>query len=881
MERSIRVLHSNPVDIIEIRILGPGKLITAGFFDNAHFREAAERAAKYKARGVYIVLNRIHPGLLALATNGFVERIEKTTSDDDVLRRLWLPLDFDPVRPAGISSSDKEKAAAKQVAMDCVKWLTEQGWPEPITGDSGNGHHALFAIDLPNDNDSKALLKKVLERLAARFNNSAVKLDTANFNAARIFKLYGSIAAKGGPLPDRPHRTSRLIHMPDPITPVSLAQLEAIAGAPEGNRSNGAGRSRQKHLSRNQNSSSDIEEALTFIDPDPRENWLHVAMALKSELGEAGKPIWDRWSERSGKFNKPDQDATWSGLEVEGGITIGTLFKMALDGGWTGSKSRRNGGPHHQQKDRDDGSFGNFGDEFSPQWKTPEEISAELLPVPALTPALIPAGLRPWIVDVAERQQCPLDFPTAAALVAASSLVGRTLAIRPKREDDWEVIPNLWGAVVARSGTLKTPALNEGMAPINQLRSKAEKRFKDDLANRKFISTVNEARKDDLAKKIRAALKEGKDPEILKAAYDDILEDKPIEKRYVTNDTTVEKLGELLNENPRGLLVYRDELTGFLSSLERQGRENDRAFYLEAWNGNGKFDYDRITRGTVHIEATTVSLLGGIQPAPLEAYLRETFADGRDDGLIQRFQLVVYPDMPAHWVNVDRQPDTQARKTAIAIFATLDALIPLTVGAVIEEEHLPYVRFTAEGQELFDAWRARLEEKLRSTDEHPVMVAHLAKYRSLMPSLALLFELIGGFDSFDGGGSGLISEKWLDATDGRIVSKDSALMAVAWCEFLEQHARRIYQGVVHKLQNLVASLAGKIRAGKLPNPFTARAVYLHEWSGLTGPEMVVRVLEVLEDANWVRAVEAKSPAGGRPTVVYHINPAVMSSEMAS
>ena len=510
----------------------------------------------------------------------------------------------------------------------------------------------------------------------------------------------------------------------------------------------------------------------------------------------------------------------------------------------------------------------------SRDWEAPEEIVAEILPVPALTPALIPAGLRPWIVDVAERQQCPLEFPIVAALVAASSLVGRTLGIRPKREDDWLVIPNLWGAAVARSGTLKTPALNEGMAPINYLRTKAEKQFKDDLVNYKFTSTVNEARKDDLAKQMRAALKEGKDPEILKAAFDDIQEDKPIEKRYVTNDTTVEKLGELLNENPRGLMVYRDELIGFLSSLERRGRECDRAFYLEAWNGNGRFDYDRIMRGTVHIQATTVALLGGIQPAPLEAYLRETFADGRDDGLIQRFQLAVYPDTPAHWVNVDRQPNTLARKVAIETFAALDALLPTTVGAVIEEGHQPYVRFTTEAQVLFDAWRARLEEKLRSADEHPVMAAHLAKYRSLMPSLALLFELIGGFVSFDGGGYGLISEKWLEAQGGRIVSKDSALMAIAWCEFLEQHARRIYQGVVFKLQNLVASLASKIRAGKLPDPFTARAVYRHEWTGLTDPEMVLRVLDVLEDANWIRALEVKDPAGGRSTTLYRVNPAI-------
>jgi len=415
-------------------------------------------------------------------------------------------------------------------------------------------------------------------------------------------------------------------------------------------------------------------------------------------------------------------------------------------------------------------------------WKTPENISPELLPVPRMSLYLIPQGFRNWIADIAERQQCPMEFPIVAALVAASAVVGRSLCIRPKREDDWQVVPNVWGAVIGRAGVLKTPALEEGLFPINRFRSEAEAKFKADQIDYKFKDAVNNARKDDLAKRMRAALKEGKDPEWLKAEFEQTLDQKPVEKRYMTNDTTVEKLGELLNENPRGLLVYRDELTGFLRTLERQGREGDRAFYLEAWNGNGKFDYDRIMRGTVHIGATCVALLGGIQPAPLEAYFRETFADGRDDGLIQRLQLAVYPNIEGEWVNVDRKPNEGARQAAIAIFRALDNLDSAALGAITEDGKPPFVRFTAEAQTLFDEWRTALEKRLRSPDEHPIIVAHLSKYRSLMPSLALLFELIDGFAG---------PERWECVMDGRIVSEESGLLAAAWCEFLEAHARRI------------------------------------------------------------------------------------------
>ena len=112
----------------------------------------------------------------------------------------------------------------------------------------------------------------------------------------------------------------------------------------------------------------------------------------------------------------------------------------------------------------------------------------------------------------------------------------------------------------------------------------------------------------------------------------------PTECRFIVNDSTAEKVLVLLSQNPRGLLQFRDDLVGFLKGLDREGRETDRAFYLECWNGDGHFQQDRISRETE--EGLCLSILGGITPAPLEAYLRETFKDGRDDGFVQRFQML-------------------------------------------------------------------------------------------------------------------------------------------------------------------------------------------------------------------------------------------------
>ena len=116
------------------------------------------------------------------------------------------------------------------------------------------------------------------------------------------------------------------------------------------------------------------------------------------------------------------------------------------------------------------------------------------------------------------------------------------------------------------------------------------------------------------------------------------------ERRYKTNDPTVEKLGELMKENPNGLLLIRDELSGWMRSLEKEGREGDREFYLESWNGTNSYSVDRIARGTIHIPALCLSVVGGIQPGKLQKYVAEALQGSwGDDGLLQRFQLIVYP----------------------------------------------------------------------------------------------------------------------------------------------------------------------------------------------------------------------------------------------
>jgi hypothetical protein len=218
-----------PGNVYELRCPNTPKRTISGYFDDlqalADF--AAELSGKVPA--VYVTLNPVKPDLLARANNRVETYAKHTAADPDIVCRFRLPVDFDPVRPAGISSSDAEHNAALERARECRAWLAEQGWPGPILADSGNGGHLVYGLDLPNDEASARLLSDFLQALSARFSDNRVKADTTIFNAARIWKLYGTMACKGENVPERPHRRAAILEAPAALVPVPRELIERVA----------------------------------------------------------------------------------------------------------------------------------------------------------------------------------------------------------------------------------------------------------------------------------------------------------------------------------------------------------------------------------------------------------------------------------------------------------------------------------------------------------------------------------------------------------------------------------------------------------------------------------------------------------------------------
>ncbi|MFZ0887103.1 MAG: YfjI family protein [Candidatus Binataceae bacterium] len=513
------------------------------------------------------------------------------------------------------------------------------------------------------------------------------------------------------------------------------------------------------------------------------------------------------------------------------------------------------------RKERESAAEGAHASASADNWPEPEEPEVEQLPVPALRAEMLPEPLRPWLCDIAERFQCPLEYVAIPAIIQAGAILGGKLAVRPKREDDWTEYPNLWGIIVGRPGMLKSPALSEALKPISGLERVARETFDQERRLREIDLTAEGAKREALEAELKSLAKKNQPIDLVRNKLL-ALELKPaIGKRYTYNDATVEKVGILLADNPDGLLLVLDEMAGWLAAISQDDRQAERKFYLTAWAGKSEHSVDRVTRPSIYVPVCRLSLIGCSTPNALEPFIRQAYGGGRDDGMMQRFQLAVYPDLSPEYSNVDRAPDTDARRHALAVFQHLDTLKADEIGAHCDEAGITYLRFAPDAQEIFSRWHETLERRIRAQDEHAIIVAHLGKYRGLVPKLALSFHAI---DLVSGLAKGPISLTALTR-------------AIEWSEFLEPHARRNYQVATDPTAGAVALLFKRLKEKKLGPVFALRDVQRKGWTGLNDKRAIEPVVAELEELGCVRRLSASMPQGGRPALRFEVNPKLLTA----
>ena len=556
---------------------------------------------------IYMTLNPVSDALLGRAQERLKANSDRTR-DADVTRRLWIYIDLDPIRPKGVSASDKEKEAAKQLAREVWNHLLARGWPEPIVADSGNGVHLIFRVDLPNDEESQDLVKRILRALAHQLDTSQVSIDTAVCNASRLIKLPGTVARKGDHTDDRPHRRSGLLQVPEQIEAVPAEKLQELAALAPNNTPQ-----------RNQPQAQKVHPPNGFLDVagylahygiecvGTRRNGDSTLFLLREcvfdpthTAKEAAIGQKDNGQLFYHCFHDSCQGRTWREARQ---ITSGD---EGLSSFWIGGS---------------DTSYDNFNKHPSSRGQTTTEDEGGW----AKTRLIAPRVPFPWDIlpeDVANSLQalarsCATGaepLPGMAFSIIAASL-GSKINVSPK--PGWEEAVILWFIDIRESGEGKTPPMWSLSTPLVKKQQEEQELYRQRCEEWQRRPKRNRG-------------------------------DPPPEPRgFYCTDLTLEGLRADLEKHPTGgiiaLLNEASELIGAQNQYKQKG--TDREAWLKLHDGKPA----RIVRAnkTIYIHGARVQVVGGIQPSIFKKVFGGEGKQYLSDGTVYRCLFCYSP--PQHY----------------------------------------------------------------------------------------------------------------------------------------------------------------------------------------------------------------------------------------
>lgn len=222
-------VFKNDSELVEIRLLG--KFTYSGYYKNIDkLIEDIKPYEELPDEQIYFTLNEIDDGCYGRAQcEKIIKSPKTTTNDNNITRRTWVLIDYDPVRVTGTNATDEEFELAHKKAQQVFLYLRKCGFSDPVICKSGNGWHTVYRVDMPNTDEVRDMLSQFLQSIALMFTDEKVDIDESVFNAARICKLYGTTAKKGANLTERPWRMSEIVYVPTEIKVTDISLFQAVA----------------------------------------------------------------------------------------------------------------------------------------------------------------------------------------------------------------------------------------------------------------------------------------------------------------------------------------------------------------------------------------------------------------------------------------------------------------------------------------------------------------------------------------------------------------------------------------------------------------------------------------------------------------------------
>jgi hypothetical protein len=489
-------------------------------------------------------------------------------------------------------------------------------------------------------------------------------------------------------------------------------------------------------------------------------------------------------------------------------------------------------------------------------WQEIIPFKANLLPVEKLSKSMLPEDIYQYILSHSARlDKAPIEYAAISFLVSAASLIGNSIKIQPKRNDtSWRLPSVLWAISIGFPSSMKSPSQSAGISLIEYVQ---ETIIDPQNAKNNLDYLVEEAiankQVDKLKKEANEAFNDGNEDytrELLRAA--EMAQPTPPQDREVKiSDFTLAALTQRLMKNPNGILLYRDELSGFFASLEGQQGAETRSFILQCFDASGNYTIERIIRGSIKLKDSNVSILGTIQPEMFRPIIADRENGVADDGLFERFQLCVLPDHNGAYTDI--APDENTTEAVRKVFSILAGLA--------EREEKIIFKFDDRAQKIWTQWATKLKE--RSLTVSTKLQTLLGKQAGLCAKFSLILHVLNEASNVD--------EPELFEPNTQINS-ETLKQALKWVDLMHSHSLRI-QSYLNDEQKTVHAqlLIERLEDASIPSPFSCRDIYRNGWKGLKHKSDCDSAIQELVKRHYLAAIEVQG-GHGKTLQRYIINP---------
>lgn len=474
-------------------------------------------------------------------------------------------------------------------------------------------------------------------------------------------------------------------------------------------------------------------------------------------------------------------------------------------------------------------------------------------PPPSLPVEVFGSRWAAWIGSAAQAAACPPDYVAAPLLASASALIGN--ARWAQAHAGWAEPPHLWMASVGDSGSSKSPGadpLLRHVLPVIERRLAAD--YPDKLREHRAAAEAAKARRDAWEKDVKTAAKMGNAPPLPPLDAEERPE--PQMPRLRQNDVTIEKVSLLLSTaSPKGLLMVRDELSGFLLGMSAYN-DGARPFWIEAYGGR-PYRVERVKHPVpIDVPHLAVAWFGGTQPEKLSEVMRDA-----DDGLLARFCWCWPEPVPFDFVQV--APNTDWATEALDRLRLLDMAPAVEPGGVLQPLLVP----------LSDAARQHLVQFSREMQHEQenagaLMRSALGKARGLVLRLSLVFELL-----------------WWCGNDGmepppNVVSERALLAAATFVsDYVIPMGQRVYGDAAASEADRNAATLARWIARQRPNEVHVRHLQRQvRLPGLREAEAIHGAAKTLLEAGWLTPPPASEGRfQQRSRAAYPVNPRLLEA----